>query len=609
MNKEQEKGIITGYPSQDKPWKKLQRDESLRDINVNQTVYEAFETLNKDNMDYTAIGYLGNDITYNEVMEKVDILSKALVNAGVKNGDVVPIGMINTPEVAYIYLALNKIGAVSKWIDLRMSPESLKKYLCEDNSKIFIVLEDFLAMTNEVINDTDIEKVISISPSDSIRPFKVLLKSKSDFDKLMQMAKEKKDTPKIVLPDDIRFTTFNKFLKNGKLQKQGIEPVGFDKEKPTLIVQSSGTTGLAKSIIHTDFSVLNSIKGLSQTLLPLYEKNRLLVTVPPFVAYGLINSYITSLMHGMTAQLCPEIDGKTVYENIGKFDISFAAPLHYRYIREKLSELSKSEIELLQKELGKVFLCTGGDKIVLNELIDLQKSLGSQIYNGYGTNEWLGAATVNPLMYNKPGTVGVPIYGTDVIAYDNENQRECEYGEIGEICFGGDLIFSYYANKEEETKKAKRVHPDGSVWLHTNDTGFIDKEGFVHLHGRLVRQIVKKAFKISPETIELALLTHPNVKEALALGIEDESLGEDIFVYVTLKDDTNVDLDKFKEELKTICMAKVKDYEVPSYYEVLPSMIYTQNNKYDIKTMTKMAKECSNEIKNNSKQKILRKEI
>ena len=69
------------------------------------------------------------------------------------------------------------------------------------------------------------------------------------------------------------------------------------------------------------------------------------VSVPPFIIYGLGNSVYCSLVHTMKAEMTPFVDENTVYNDLGKFDVSFAAPLHYRYIYEQLKKL-RSDISI-----------------------------------------------------------------------------------------------------------------------------------------------------------------------------------------------------------------------------------------------------------------------
>ena len=124
---------LTGYPTIDMPHQKYFRERPLRNFDVNQKIYSLILDANKSNLDYEAIGYMEKNITYKELFNDVKKYISAFNLLGVKKGDVVPILTTNTPEVAKILLALNYIGAISKWVDLRSSENGLIHYFNEHN--------------------------------------------------------------------------------------------------------------------------------------------------------------------------------------------------------------------------------------------------------------------------------------------------------------------------------------------------------------------------------------------------------------------------------------------------------------------------------------------
>lgn len=592
----------TGYPSKDMPQVKYYRKNPLRDFDVNQRTYTLIKEVNKFNLGYNAIGYLGEQISYEKLLGDVEIVAKAFVSLGVKEGDVVPILTTNTPEVAKIYLALNKIGAISKWIDLRSSEHEIIHHLNDHNCKICICFDKFLKTVENIISETNIQKVIVNKPADSFPKAKLI-----GYDIITKL----KD-PNSCLPKDKKFITFEEFMKFGKGDKV-IRDASYDKENPVTIVQSSGTTGMSKSIVHTDYSVNNSFKEWSYTDFPLHPGNTLLVAVPPFVAYGLIGSYFLSLAMGMKAELCPEIENYTVYDNLGKFDLSFGVPLHYRYIKEKI-ESGKAEHKIKELLKVKAFI-TGGDKISeseLKEIEELLKSYGcyAPILNGYGNNEGLGAECVNPYMHNKHGSIGVPLPFNKFIAVDLNTGDELKYGEVGEICVQTETRFNEYTNNLKATKEIKQVHVDGQEWLHSGDLGYIDEEGYIFLKGRLRRVITKAAFKISPDTIEKVICSHKAVKDCVTVGVSDP---KDLFVpmsFIVLKDEYKGNKEEILREMKEFCEKRLKNYEVPTYFEVIDSIPYTANNKQDFRKLETIGNELvQNSDLQEKKSKVLKKDV
>jgi len=299
----------------------------------------------------------------------------------------------------------------------------------------------------------------------------------------------------------------------------------------------------------------------------------------------------------MKAVLCPKVDRDTVYNNIGKFDISFAAPLHYRYLAENMEKC---------KDLSDVkALVSGGDKLTAKEIEEMteelrRKGFKGQILNGYGNNEGLGAETVNPMGHNKYGTVGIPFYGDSVCAVNSDNE-ELKYDETGEICVRTETEFTEYTGKEEETSKVKQIHPDGNSWIHTGDLGRVDEEGFVHLEGRLKRVIIREAFKIFPGTIEETIKMHPMVEDCVTVGVHDDFAENVPMAFISLKEEC-LEIEKILEEIKFLCEKQLKDYEIPAYFELISEIPYTNNNKQDYRKLETIG----NEKIEKSKQKKLR---
>ena len=127
----QENKKLTGYPSIDKPQYKFYRETPVRNIDINQTIYNLIFESNKNNMNSEAIEYLGVSWTFSQLKSKTDKVADAFVKAGLKCGDTVLIGVSNCPEAVALLLALNKIGVISKWFDVRAGEKDIEEYANE----------------------------------------------------------------------------------------------------------------------------------------------------------------------------------------------------------------------------------------------------------------------------------------------------------------------------------------------------------------------------------------------------------------------------------------------------------------------------------------------
>lgn len=588
--------------------KRYHRNSPIKEFDLNQTMYSLVKNESKNDLDLSATSFMGNDMTYEELMISSDKLAKAFSNAGVKEGDNVSILTISMPIVQQSLLSLSKIGATMSWIDLRAKEKDLIKYINNSDCKTLIVFEDMLPLIESIIDETDVNKVIVSSPKDYLSPIV----------KLLATLKDKKDGKKVKMPDDKRFVRFNDFIKN-IVDSETLTPAKFEKDRPSLIVQSSGSTGKPKQIVHTEYNFNSAVQKMAYTDLPFYKGDTMHISVPPFIIYGLGNSVYGSLAFTMKALMNPFVDENTVYNDLGKFDMSLGAPLHYRYIYNKLNELnneidelSKNSSKEAKKELmhklkelkrvtsgiekAKVFV-SGGDKIGADELIAMQQAFDTPIVNGYGNNECLGATVVSPMFANKPGSIGVPMHGIDVKVVDPESGEKLESPNIGELYISSDNLFVEYLNNPEETKKIKEVDDSGKQWVKTGDLCYIDSDGYIIPKGRNRRLIKKEAFKISPDTIEDVISSIPFVKECVVVGVDDEKSSSVPMAFVVLNN-SSINFDDAKELIKEKCVDDLPDYEVPSYFEKIDKIPYTPNDKQDFRLLESMGNEI---VKKNNK--------
>lgn len=593
---------------------KYHRSKPIKEFNLNQTMYSLINNESKDDLNLNATGFMGKNMTYKELIISSDKFAQAFHNAGIKSGDNVAILTISMPIVQQCLLSLSKIGATMSWIDLRSKSKDLVKYINNSNCKAIVVFEDMLPLVKSIIDETNIKKVIVSSPKDYLSPIV----------KILATLKDKKEGKEITLPNDQRFVRFNDFIKNINIHNL-ISPVPFEKDRPSLIVQSSGSTGKPKQIVHTEYNFNSAVQKMAYTDLPFYKGNTMHISIPPFIIYGLGNSIYASMAFTMKAEMNPFVEENTVYNDLGKFDISLAAPLHYRYLYNKLNKLNddidhlkednsleaKKELKHKMKELkrilsgidkAKVFV-SGGDKIGSEELIEMQQTFNKVIVNGYGNNECLGATIVSPMYANKPGSIGVPMKGIDIKIVNPETGMELSQGKIGELLISSDNLFVEYLNNSSETNKIKEFDSLGKSWVKTGDLCYIDRDGYVIPKGRNRRLIKKEAFKISPDTIEDVISSLPFVQECVVVGVDDEKSLSVPMAYIVLNN-KSISFESVVDQIKEKCIEELPDYEIPSYFQPIDKIPYTPNDKQDFRTLEDMGNDY---VRNINSKKLIKK--
>ena len=165
---------MTGYPSVDRPWEKYYSDDVKEFDFPKTTMYRCIYDNNKQHLNRIAMEYYGRSFSYQDLFAGIDKTAKALGKIGVKRGEIITIAMPTTPETVYLLYAISKIGAVANMIDPRTSKEGIVEYTREAGSKLFITIDLCYPKIKEIVTETNVQTIISISVAESL-PAKVRL--------------------------------------------------------------------------------------------------------------------------------------------------------------------------------------------------------------------------------------------------------------------------------------------------------------------------------------------------------------------------------------------------------------------------------------------------
>jgi long-chain acyl-CoA synthetase len=208
-----------------------------------------------------------------------------------------------------------------------------------------------------------------------------------------------------------------------------------------------------------------------------------------------------------------------------------------------------------------------------------------RIREGYGGTETVTGTCFGLSSISKDGAIGVPFPDTDYKIVKPGTQEELPIGEPGETCVSSPTVMVGYLNNEAETDKVLQTHNDGMKWYHSGDLGFIDDEGFYHFVGREKDIIITSGYNVEPSSIENVLDSHEGVAEAVALGVQDDYLGEKIVVVVKPKDSGLLKnselLEAFRKELYALCRLNIPKYALPKEIKFRSSFPTTLMTKTD----------------------------
>lgn len=567
---------MTGYPSIDKPWLKYYSEEAIHAKLPECTVYEYLWENNKDYLNNAALNYYDRKITYGEMFVNIEKATKSYQALGLKEGDIVTICAVTIPETIYSFYGLNRLGVICNMVDPRTSPEGIQEYINEVDSKVVITIDVAYSKIIEAVKGTAVEKIVVISPSDSLpQPKKTLFK-------LLK-------APKI--PNDNLHIGWNDFLALGK----DVTPcIAKYKEKTTcVIVHTGGTTGTPKGVM---LSNDNFNQTAFQGIMCGYDfvrQHTWLNIMPPFIAYGLGNGLHLPLIVGMEVILIPAFNPNEFANLLNKYHPNHVVgvPSHYgNIIRHK--KMSNQDLSYLVAPI------VGGDamdislEIEVNEFLK-QHNCSYPICKGYGMSEVAAAVSVSlSHNINKIGSAGIPITHSTMAVFDTETGKELSYNQEGEICMTGPNIMVGYYKNETETNNVVRKHEDGLMWVHSGDIGYIDEDGFVFIKDRIKRVIIRHdGFKVFPSLIEKTVDTNENVVSNCAVGIADDShsQGKLPVVFAVLKE--GCDAKCIKEELVELCKKELPEYVQPVDFIFIEKMPLTAIGKVDFRALEQMLEE------------------
>ncbi len=240
---------------------------------------------------------------------------------------------------------------------------------------------------------------------------------------------------------------------------------------------------------------------------------------PRFHAMGTIAGLNALLLMGFTTVLHDRLDPgayladaeRLRITSIGGAPALFAALLNHP--------------DIATRDLTSVRVISSGAAPMPVEMINRMRAVAPDavVTEGYGLTEVTMAATLGPVHRSgvrKAGTVGVPIFDTEVVVVGADG-RPAPVGERGEVCIRGPQVMTGYHNRQDATAE---VLVDG--WLHTGDVGVLDEDGYLSIVDRMKDMLLYKGYNVYPRELEEILAAQPGVLAAAVVGKPDAAVGE-----------------------------------------------------------------------------------
>ena len=551
----------------DKYYTKEEKNYKFPDISM----YDLLKKNNYNREKKIAINYFDNKMTFATFFYEIEKVAKAFSSIGVKEEDVVTLIMPNTPECVIAVLALNKIGAIANMVHPLSAEEEIKFFINDTNSKVILTIDICAEKIMNIIEQTEVYKVIITSASDSM-PF------------LLGLGYEILEGWKIPRPkSDGFYMSYKEFIRNGfNTVQQEIKKYG--KDQRAVIMHSGGTTGTPKSIVLTNGNFTSLALQIGMKFR--FESEVVLGILPTFHAFGLGVTIYGPLAMGFEVVLIPKFNIKEFPKMLSKYKPTIipGVPTLFEAML-KAKKMNKNNISQIK------FLISGGDDLsdsLADDIVSFLRKNGSfgKLEKGYGLTESCAAVIATLDVEDKHSNIGIPFPGNDVCFVKPNTIEEVEIGEEGEICISGPTIMEGYLNNEEENKTTLQLHNDGKIWLHTGDLGKVDENGIIHYIQRLKRMIISSGFNVYPAQIEKVLKTDPRIDNCVVVGQPHPYKVEVPVAYIVLKKDVKKD-SKLKKELKALCIKNLARHSIPSKFEFKDELPKTLIGKIDFKSLQK----------------------
>ncbi len=573
---------FTGYPSIDnihnKDYSFFDRNPIIPDMSIYNTINMLSTFYRKED----AIDCLDLNVNYDEMINDTVLLSKTFKELGIKKGDIISVSMPNFYQGVIVYLAANRIGAVTTFINSMSSIEEVLGYLNEFESSLFINFDKDSEYNKKIKDNSKVRNIITLNKNEiNTKNYGNITSSANGY------------------RDDLFFSDIGSIAK---YYKRPIYTLYGGKED-SLILFTSGSTGNPKSVVLTNQNILASGIYMKNTgRIKAKGGERCLVCVPFSYPYGFATSTIMSLICGRVAVLAPTLSKDNIRYYLSKNP-------NYVFGSPALLELIKRNVKDSDDLSSIHTFVSGGDFLTVSQNkagVEFFRKHGAEtiICNGSGNAETVGTNTMAVGSINKPETVGRVLVGTKAIVVNPDTLEEVKYGEEGMLCISGKHVFKGYYKNEDMSRETKFVYK-GIEYYKTGNMGILDTDGYFTLTGRSSRYYIRSDLnKVYLEHIQNVISLIDVVDSCCVVPKEDKDLLFTNKAYVVLKDGVLPSLE-VSDYIMNMCykplynsvtgeMVQLKPFEVPESITFLDVLPRTKADKVDYTFLENMAK---NEVK------------
>ncbi|HYF28336.1 MAG TPA: AMP-binding protein [Baekduia sp.] len=466
----------------------------------------------------------GVRLTYAELDTEADRLARALLAAGLQQGDRVGIWAPNRVEWMLVQYATAKAGIVLVNINPAYRTHELAYALRQSGCRMLIAApafktSDYVAMVEEVRGELPaLERAVFFdTPS---------------WEDLLGGAER-------VPEADLR-------ARSAQL----------DPSDPINIQYTSGTTGFPKGATLSHHNILNNGFFVGQGC-RLTEEDRICVPVPYYHCFGMVMGNLAATSHGACIVLPADaFEPGAVLEAVEaeRCTVLYGVPTMF------IAELGHPDFERFDLTSLRTGIMAGSPcpVEVMKQVVDRMQM--AEVTICYGMTETSPVSTqtgADDDLEHRTATVGRVHPHVEIRVADPVTGRTLPRGETGEFQTRGYSVMLGYWDEPEKTAEAI----DKARWMHTGDQAVMAEDGYVRIVGRIKDMIIRGGENVYPREIEEFLFTHPDIADVQVVGVPDERYGEEICAWVIPREGATIDPD----EVRAFCQGKIAHYKVPRY--------------------------------------------
>jgi fatty-acyl-CoA synthase len=475
--------------------------------------------------------------TYAELAADVDALALGLIELGIAKGDRVGIWAPNCAEWTLTQYATAKIGAILVNINPAYRTRELEFVLNQSGATLLVAAtrlktSDYAAMIAEV------------------RP------RCPELDNVVLLGSDQ----------------WQALLDAGRRLDRGVlDTIELDTDDPINIQYTSGTTGFPKGATLSHHNILNNGFFVGE-LCNYTEADRICIPVPFYHCFGMVMGNLSATSHGACMVIpAPAFDPVATLETVQDERCTSLYGVPTMFIAE-LSAPGFASYDLSSLRTG----IMAGSPCPVEVMKQVIERMGmTEVGICYGMTETSPVSTqtrADDSVDRRVSTVGRVGPHLEVKVVDPETGRTVPRGTPGELCTRGYSVMSGYWNQPDKTAEAV----DPAHWMHTGDLAVMDADGYLAITGRIKDMVIRGGENIYPREIEEFLYTHPDILDAQVIGVPDAKYGEELMVWVRLREDAK---ELTAESLREFCTGKLAHYKIPRYVHIVDEFPMTVTGK------------------------------